>query len=97
MPKCLNDITADDLAEVKKLAAVFFSPEEIALILEIDAAAFESACKDGSSDVYNAFQGGVLLSEYELRASVLKLAKAGSSPAQSMSLEMVKMLKVKLM
>jgi hypothetical protein len=97
MRKCLNELTNDDLAEVKKLSAVFFTPKEIADILEVERTAFVDACNDDTTDVYEAFTGGLLLSEYEIRTSVLKLAKAGSSPAQAMALDLLKKVRVKMM
>lgn len=97
MQKSLDDITDADLEEINKMAAVFFTPKEIAMVLEVDLISFVDACNNEENKFYNAFMGGRLKSEYELRLSVVKLAKQGSSPAQTMSLEMLKQSQMKMM
>jgi len=97
MLKSLDDITEAEIEEIKSMAAVFFTPKEIALVLEVDVKAFAEACNKEGNRFYNAFAGGRLQSEFELRQSIVKLAKSGSSPAQTMSLEMVKNSQMKMM
>jgi hypothetical protein len=95
MRKSLDDITDEDLAEIKNLAAVFYSPKEIAMIRDYDIALFVDECNAEGTKCYQAYYGGMLQSEYELRTSIVKLAKAGSSPAQTMSMDLLKQSKVK--
>ena len=97
MLKSLVDITDEDLLEIKNMAAVFFTPKQIATALEIDQASFIEECRQEGSNCYLAFEGGRLLSEFELRTSIVKLAKSGSSPAQTMALEMLKTSTMKMM
>lgn len=97
MLKSLDDITEADIDEIKNMATVFFTPKEIAVVLEVEVNAFTEACSTEGTAIYNAFAGARLKSEYELRLSVVKLAKSGSSPAQTMSLEMVKTSLMKMM
>lgn len=97
MPKSLNDITANDLEETRKLAALFLTPRDIAVILDIDTASFIERCEDEECKLYQAFQAGRLLSETELRAAVIKLAKSGSSPAQTMAFQMLMNSKMKML
>ncbi len=97
MPKSLDDITDAEIEEIKTMAAVFFTPKEIALVLEVDANEFIEACTAEGNKFYNAFAGGRLKSEFELRLSIVKLAKSGSSPAQTMSMEMLKNSQMKMM
>ena len=97
MLKSLNDITTAELQEVSAMAAVFFTPKQIAIALEFELDDFVNACLENGSDCYNAFEGGRLKSEYEVRKSVMQLAKAGSSPAQTMALEMIKNSIMKMM
>ena len=96
MQKSLDDITDADLEEISKMAVVFFTPKEIAMVLEVDVNAFIEACNTEGDKCYTAFMSGRLKSEYELRLSVVKLAKQGSSPAQTMSLEMLKQSQMKM-
>lgn len=97
MQKSLDDITEADFEEIKAMAAVFFTPKEIAMVLEVDITAFIDACGLEGTKLYNAFFSGRLHSEYELRKSIVKLAKSGSSPAQTMSLDMLKISIMKMM
>lgn len=96
MRKFLDDITEDELSEVRKFAEAFFSPKEIAIVMEYDIADFVEKCNLEGHKIYNAFQGGFLKSDYEVRLSVVKLAKSGSSPAQSMAISMIDKVKVKI-
>ena len=96
MLKSLNEITEEDLTEIKNLAALFFSPREIAVMREIKLVAMITATEDEESKVYEAFYSGRLQSEMELRKSIIKLAKSGSSPAQTMALDLFNKSKLKI-
>lgn len=95
--KYLNDITDNDLAEIKKLAGLFFTPREIAIMLELDDDAFVTECDIRGSKVYNSFHGGRLNRVITLREKIIKLAESGSSPAQTQLIEILKESQVKMM
>ena len=95
--KSLNDINDSDLAEIKKLAALFFTPKEISTMLEINTAAFIEACDTTGDKCFNAFHGGRLQSEVDLRTSTIKLARAGSSPAATMAMALYNQSKIKML
>ena len=97
MQRSLNDIKEEELAEIGKLAAVFYTPKQIALILELPVAEFVEACSEEGTVCFNAFFGGRLKSEYEVRAAVVQLAKAGSSPAQTMAMQLLNNSQMKMM
>jgi hypothetical protein len=97
MLKSLTDITAEDLKEIERLAELFFTPKEIAIMLEVSTDDILSAIADENSEVYRSFYSGRLQSEVELRRSVVKLAKSGSSPAQTMALDLLNKSKVKML
>lgn len=86
----------DELLEITRLAGLFFTPAEIALMLELDSTFYIDVTVIGSNS-YKAFNGGRLQGEVDLRTGIMKMAKAGSSPAQTMALEMLKASKIKLM
>lgn len=89
MPKSLNDITEEDLKLIEELASYFFTPREIAIMVEMDPDnVMDLMCAQGN-EFYTAFQRGKLQSEMELRKSIIRLARAGSSPAQTMSLDLL--------
>jgi hypothetical protein len=84
----LNDIT--------ELAKLFFTPKQIAIILELDPDEFATRCNIEGTPEYSAFYRGQLISEKDLREKILLLASQGSSPAQSMALDMLKKLKMQM-
>ena len=89
MQKSLNDITEEDIAMVEDLAGLFFIPKEIALMLELPEADMQNEMMNPGSMIYIAFQKGRLQKEVDLRRSITKLANAGSSPAQTMALDLL--------
>ena len=97
MPKSLADITSEDIKEIENLAALFFTPKEIATMLEIRPEFMMNEMEYEDSSIYRAFHTGRLQSEMELRKSIVKLAKSGSSPAQTMALELLNKSKVKML
>lgn len=97
MPKSLADLTGADLQQVKDLAALFFTPREIAVMLEVDPLAFCDLCLAEGTTIYQAFQGGRLQAEVDLRTSITKLAKSGSSPAQTMAMDLLKQSRAKML
>lgn len=94
MLKSLND---DEVKQVEELAAVFFTPKEIAIIMQLNIIDVDEAMEDDEAAFYLAFQKGRLQSEYDLRKSIAKLAKSGSSPAQTMSMDMLNKSKLKML
>jgi hypothetical protein len=89
--------------EIEALAGLRFPPEIIAVIMEIDIATFlkNYGYKDydinkildkynAQSELFKTVERGRLRAEAEVRKSIFDMAKAGSSPAQSMVREMIK-------
>jgi len=97
MQKYLNDITEDASKLVEELASYFFTPREIAVMIEIHPDDAIILMKIDDSAFYIAFQKGRLQSEMELRKSIIKLARAGSSPAQTMSLDLLNKSRAKML
>lgn len=89
MQKSLNDITSEELAEVENLAGLFFSPREISVMMEFDADEINEHLDSRQGDFYRAFQKGRLQNEVDLRKAIMQLARAGSSPAQTMAMDLL--------
>ncbi len=96
MQKSLYDLSDNEYDEIKKMAAVFFTPKQIAIVLELNIDEFVDACNNTESKCFIAFEGSRLKSEFELNSSIVRLAKSGSSPAQTMALEMYRKSQLKL-
>lgn len=72
----------NDLGEkIEELAALQFTTEEIAKIMEMGA-------KKLLSQFQSSIDRGRLMAEAEVRRSILKLAKQGSTPAQKQFIEL---------
>lgn len=97
MQKSLNDITAEDLVEIRRLAGLAFTPREVAMMLELEVEGMVMYCEFEDCDIYRAFHGGRLQREIDLREKIIKLAESGSSPAQTMLLSILQQSKIKMM
>lgn len=95
MQKSLVEMNVEELKLLEELASYFFTPREILDMLEMSDTSVEFAMEN--EIFYTAFQKGRLQSEMELRKSIIKLAKSGSSPAQTMSLDLLKKSQVKML
>lgn len=96
MQKYLCSLSDADFTEIKNLAALFFTPREIAVMLELPADLFVQECATIDTKCYLAFHAGRLQQEVDLRTSIIKLAKSGSSPAQTMAMDLLKQSKIKI-
>ena len=87
----------EQLQQVNELAAVFFTPREISIIMEMDEETFMDDVNREDHPLSKAFLSGKLKSEFEVRKSIVQLAKSGSSPAQAMSMELIKQNNLKML
>lgn len=87
----MGTLSAEDLAEIKKLAGLFFSPREVATMMGYDPEPFARCCKMRmiAEDIYDAYHGGKLEQEMILRLSIRELAKKGSTPAQTAIVDLI--------
>ena len=88
------NLTEEQLNEVEELAGLFFSPEEIAVNLELDQEETEyfSEAIECKSRAYfvKAYYKGRISTEIELRKAIKQSAMNGSSPSQQMMLNYLK-------
>ena len=89
------NLNEEQLNEVEELAGLFFSPEEIAVNLELDeewSEYFVAAVECNSTNVpfVAAYIRGRLSTEIELRKAIRQSAMNGSSPSQQMMLNYLK-------
>ena len=89
------NLNEEQLNEVEELAGLFFSPEDIAVNLELDeefAEYFFEAVEYKSTGVpiVAAFFKGRISTEIELRKAIRQSAMNGSSPSQQMMLNYLK-------
>lgn len=75
------DLNQEQIAEIEQLAALFFTPKEILIVMGIFIQEISGA-QIADPNFSLAFQRGKLKSEAEVRKSIIELAKKGSAPAQ---------------
>lgn len=82
-------LTDSQLEELEDMSSALLPPIEIAILLGIDSSdrkLFCECCKNHEdSSIYYAYQKGKLKTKYELRKTVVKLAKAGSPAAEPLA------------
>ena len=83
--KLLEDI----IEKIQEYSAALLSPNEIAVLVDIvpsEINLFCDICKNHqNSPIHVAYQKGRLTTKYELRSTVIKLAKAGSPAAEPLA------------
>ena len=78
------NLTQQELETIEKLAGLFYTPKQIAIILEIDPEMFEAHIRSETGNTYRAYYKGYYEADIELRKSITQSALSGSSPAQTM-------------
>lgn len=76
------ELTSEELSQLTQFAEHFFSIYQCALLLEKDPFEFKKLAHDETTDVGKAYLRGHLLSQMKIRKAVMKMAEAGSNPAQ---------------
>lgn len=81
------ELNNDILLNITRLAAAAYTPKQIAFCLSMQPYEFLKLMMDENSDVAIAYYKGFYSSELAVRESVIKLARDGSSPAQTLALK----------
>lgn len=81
-------LSAEELAEVEKWAALAFTPEKVEIVM-----GFVSGTIRYDEEAEEAYQRGFLTSEAEVWKSIFDHAKAGSSPAQTLAVKRIEQTK----
>lgn len=77
------------IAQAYTLGKLLYSPTEVATVLGLDPDEVILELADTSGEFYRSYHKGYFETDAQLRNSILKLAIAGSSPAQSMVTRML--------
>ena len=79
------NLTDEQLDEIYKRAAIFLSPEEIAIDLDLNLTEFLSAIKSKKGKIYIQYMKGKIESKKAIRENVIKMAKHGSPQAEELA------------
>ena len=75
-------LTPEQSKELEQMAYLLIPLELIAFNMEIPLLAFREELKDSSSDIYRAFNKGLLKQKIELHSGIITASRNGSNPAQ---------------
>jgi len=89
------NLESTKLEMIEQLAGLFYTPREIAIILEVDPEELDNEVISESGEIYTAYMKGYYKSDVELRKSITESALQGSSPAQAMLRDIQKILKIR--
>lgn len=78
-------LTEEQLEAIYNNASLFLSPEEIAVLLDLDIVAFVAEIKSKKGDAYMQYMKGKTTSKKEIRENVIKMAKHGSPQAEDLA------------
>lgn len=77
------------LKEIEELAGLFLEPEEIAVLLDLDADVFQEAISNKKGAIWISYFRGKTISKKEVHANVVKLARHGSPQAEELVAQMI--------
>lgn len=89
------EMTDEQLEELESMGELLVTPEDAAVTMGLDCDLLVLELKKPESPLYTAYHSGRIKTELELRKSIIDLAKAGSSPAQTMAVGFLNSLKSK--
>lgn len=78
-----NNYTKEELDAIEENAGYFFSPTEIACIIEKEANRFLIDYKDNRDGVKDKYNRGYFLAQAKIRKGLIELANKGSNTAIS--------------
>lgn len=89
------ELNTEQLDMLNKCGQLLLAPADVALFMQLDEDSVELMLKDKTHAGHARYHTGRIETEIDLRASILKFAKAGSSPAQTMAKQLLDSLKSK--
>lgn len=89
-------LTDEELQQIEEFAGLLFTPEQIAVLMDLPEADLNTAIRSPGHVAYLAYQKGYLMASATLRRSIIKLASQGSTPAQKMMLDLLQEIKREL-
>lgn len=90
----MMNLSDAQLEMVEDLAGLFYTPKEIAIILEVDPEAFCTQIAAESGNTFKAYSTGYYRADIELRKSITESALQGSSPAQGLLRDIQKLSRI---
>ncbi len=87
------NLSEEQLSEVEQMGELFYSIDDIADNIGVDAEELAAVMELRAGKVWEAYRRGWLKGDLALRRSIAKAAENGSNPAQQMMLNLQKQAK----
>ncbi|SFC71321.1 hypothetical protein SAMN05421780_108192 [Flexibacter flexilis DSM 6793] len=88
------NLNQEQLSALEDMAALFFSLEELAVIMQVERERFVSSYQMRTGVIYETVQRGRLRQEALVRKKNFELAQQGSSPAITAALKLIDSIKL---
>ena len=88
-----NNLVCEKITELAESA---FAPARIAFMLDIEPAQFRLMIEDLNHPASIAYYKGFFTNENAVRKSIMQLARNGSSPAQTLAMQMIERTKTEM-
>jgi hypothetical protein len=75
------NFTREQLETIEEMGKLFYQPREIAIVIGVDDAEFETIILSGTTEAFSSYKRGWLDSDIKLRKSTLQAALNGSTPS----------------
>jgi hypothetical protein len=83
------NLTDEQLLEVERLAGLFLSPDEIAVLIGVSAEEFCECIAAKSGIAYQSYFRGKTISKRDIHENIVKMAKHGSPQAEEFARDMM--------
>jgi hypothetical protein len=80
----IMDENSELLSKISEYSGLFFTPEEIAILLEMNLVEFKKCLRNKDSKTYKAYMMGKLTTMAEIRKNQITLARNGSPNAETL-------------
>ena len=88
------DLNEEQLKRIRELAELFFSPKDICEILMLDLNECRQYFRTTEHPIERAYKSGHMESTARLRKSIIKVARAGSSPGQTLAIKLLEQCRI---
>ena len=88
-------MTVEKIEKIRELAGLFFTYEEIAILIEANPDEFIAEVKNNNTDIYKAYISGKMEGEYKIRKKTYERAIKGSPAAEEILLKHIQTQKIR--
>ena len=90
------ELSEEQIKQIEYLAGLFYTPKQIAVMVDVVVKEFAAAVQYEDSLVYKAYWKGRYEADLQFRIAVKRLSDLGSSPAQTMIEKMIEESKMQM-